>query len=227
MGRMGLGRVGRRNRAKRAPSAKRSISRIIERLEQRTMLSINVARTGAAPNFTVTFTDDAVALVNNRLELRFNAANELEYSVNGGSFTNNLGGGDMATFGNIATIVTNLGPGSDNLVLNLQTFAFDARVLPVNANPLQTAAILTDTGGGHAVQVDLTGTELLNLVGVGRNDNLRVETSNGNSNVRVENAGPPSTDELLASDMEPRVQFSAINAFTFANRAGSQGANVV
>src|SRR5262249_60818857 len=115
----------------------------------------------------------------------------------------------------------------DTRRLKLHTFAFDAGVLPGNANPLQTAAILTDTVGGHAVQVDLTGTELLNLVGVGGNDNLRVETSNGDSTVRVQNAGPPSTDELTASDMVPRVQFSAINTFTVADRAGSIGTNVV
>src|SRR5262245_3643143 len=105
MSRIGFGRSGRRNRvgkrALAARSAKRSISRIIERLEERTMLSINVALTGSSPNFVVTFTDDATAPIDARLSLRFNGANELEYSVNGSSFTNNLGGGNTATFANI------------------------------------------------------------------------------------------------------------------------------
>src|SRR5262245_25503609 len=187
MGRMGLGRVGRRNRAKRAPSAKRSISRIIERLEERTMLSINVARTGAAPNFTVTFTDDATAPVDSRLELRFNAANELEYSVNGGSFTNNLGGGNMATFGNIASIVTNFGVGSDNLVLNLQQLAINATVAPNPGNSLQIDTSLTDTGSGHTLTINTTTAEVIHFTGAGSNDNLTVDSGQGDSTARISN----------------------------------------
>jgi hypothetical protein len=84
--------------------------------------AVSVSRAGAAPNFIANFNDDGNAPQNNDLVLRFNTGTQnLEFSLNGGAFTNNLGGGNTATFANINTINANLGS-NDTLEINLQTF---------------------------------------------------------------------------------------------------------
>src|SRR5437868_3901180 len=108
----------------------------LEALEDRTTPSISVALTGAAPNLTVIFSNDATAPVDNHLVLRFNTAapNNLEYSINGGAFSQDLdtaaAGVQTAQFSDIAAITTNFGLGSDNVEYNLQTFAFNAVLNP-------------------------------------------------------------------------------------------------
>src|SRR3989440_12884442 len=100
---------------------------------------ITALRTGAAPNFTVTFNNDTVPPIDNRLELRFNGSNQLEWSVNGGSFTTDLGGGNTATLANNATNVTHFGTGSNKPLLNLQQFALNVLVAPHFSNTQQNA----------------------------------------------------------------------------------------
>ncbi len=221
-------KASRRRNSWKPRSVERSFFGAIESLEDRRLLSVSVSRTGSAPNYLVTFTDNATAPVNNQIVLRFNTGTQdLEYSLNGAPFTNDLDpapGVQNAAFNDILAINTNLGPGADNLVLNLQTFAFNAKVAPENANPLVTVATLTDTGGGHAVDVNISGTQLVNFIGVDANDNLRVEAGNGDNTVHVQNASPLDTDELNASDIATRIQFAHINGFTYAS---SIGTNVV
>jgi hypothetical protein len=195
------------------------------RLSQPAEASVSVTRTGVAPNYTVTFTNDATAPVDNRLELHLNGANQLEYSVNGGAFTNNLGGGNTATFGNIATIVTNFGPGSNILVLNLQQLAFNASVSPDFANSQQTDTTLTDTGSGHSVTINTTSAKVIHFSGVSQDDNLTVTTGQGDSTARIDNAAGVFTDEVRATDLQPVVEFDNIKTFTYQD-AGI-GTNVV
>src|SRR4051812_15711810 len=100
----------------------------LERLEARIAPAVVVARTGAQPNFTVTFSDDSTGDVDNDLTIRFNAATQnLEFSLDRAStFSSDLGGGNTASFGNIGTINADLGVGDDRVVFSLQNFAVTA-----------------------------------------------------------------------------------------------------
>jgi hypothetical protein len=205
----------------------------IEPLERRQLLSVSVVRTGVAPNFNVAFVDDAAAPEDNRLELRFNTGTtNLEYSINGGAFTSDLGGGNTASFTNIATITTNMGTGSDNVALTLQTFAFNALVTPDSTNTQQTNVNLTDTASSHTVAVSVTGAEVLKFTGVNNNDNLTVQAGSGDSTARVQNSPGTFTDVLTSSDFVPQVQFGGpnfrdLNSFSYAVPASTFGTNVV
>src|SRR5262245_62037897 len=60
----------------RQPNARRSNSRQFESLEDRRLLSVSATRTGAAPNYDITFIDDSSAIVDNQLFLRFNVVGQ-------------------------------------------------------------------------------------------------------------------------------------------------------
>src|SRR5207302_527244 len=100
----------------------------------------------------------------------------LEYSVNGSGFTNDLSpapGTQTATMANIATIHVAMGVGgNDRLGQNLDVFAFDATVNPDGGDTLQTDISLRDRASNHTIAVSVTGTELIDFIGVGGDDNL-------------------------------------------------------
>src|SRR5262249_42729119 len=112
------------------------------------------------------------------------------------------------------TIVANLGSGSDTLVLTLQQFAFNVTVQPDPANGQQTNIFLDDTVSGKAVVAKATGAEVVSVNGVDGNDNLSVNSS-GDSTTRVQSGAAPFTDQVTASDLATRVEFTNINAFSY------------
>ncbi len=169
--------------------------------------------TGAAPNFVVTFVDDNTGTIDNNLELRVAAGtNELEWAVNGGPFSNDLdpaGGTQSATFDDIADIIVQMELGSDALTWDLQTFAFDALIIPDVGNPQQTNLLLEDTGSGDTVDVNLTGTEIIVFNGSGGNDMLTADTGGGDHNLRVDNFN--TSLDRITSDVLPEIRFGDLD----------------
>jgi hypothetical protein len=209
---------------------RRSISRIIERLEQRTMLSINVTRS-AGPSFTVQFTDDGFAPTANKLELGFDpATKDLLWAVNDGTFSNDLDpapGIQNAPFNNIAGITALLGPGQDELALGLQNFAFNNLVTPIQSGPLRVGINQTDSVGGHTIFYAVGGTSLIHFgaLGSGTNDNLTIQEGLGDTVARIQNGIPDVADELISSDL-PHIEWNGINTFTYASSPFSGTNNV-
>jgi hypothetical protein len=205
---------------RKSPAQGRKAKLAVELLEGRIAPAINFAVSGG----TVQFLNDGSAPVDNQLELAFStiAPNDLGYSINGGPFTDT-----GVPFTPLTNIVANLGPGNETLIFNLQTFAFNTVINPDAVNSQQTNATLTDTGSGHAVTLNILGTQVVNFTGVGGDDNLTVQSGFGDNTVRVDNAAPSQTDEVIASDMQPTVQFNGINTFTYAQPANTAGTDVV
>ncbi len=196
----------------------------LEPLEQRLALSVTAVRSGAAPNFTVTFVDSGSGPINNDLQLQINSGtNELEWGVNGGTPTNDLGGGDVATFADISDIVVQLGAGNDSLSWNLQTFAYNATISPDSGNPLNTNIQLEDTGSGNTVNVIANGTELYQFQGANNNDDLVVNPGAGDHQLRVDSYD--GSRDRVTSDSIPEIRFQSLDTFTVAPTGG--GTDVV
>jgi hypothetical protein len=180
--------------------------------------AISVSRAGVAPNFVVTFNNDGNPPVDNSLQLQFNPiTHNLEYSINGGPFTSDLGGGNTATFANITTIVTNFGAGSNTLSLNLQTFAFNVSVVPDFQNTQQLDTTLQDTGSGHVINIATTSAKVIHFSGSGGDDNLTINSGQGDNSVRIDNGATVFTDEVTATDMPSVIEFANINNFTYTD----------
>ena len=94
---------------------RRSSARGVERLEDRTLLSVTSSLTVT----TLTFVGDASS---DNLFVRVNAGGEIEYSVNGGAFTNDLDGGagtQTLLMSAASEVIVSMGSGQDQLtVLN-------------------------------------------------------------------------------------------------------------
>ncbi|OLE54494.1 MAG: hypothetical protein AUG51_07860 [Acidobacteria bacterium 13_1_20CM_3_53_8] len=128
--------------------------------------------------------------------------------------------------------MTNFGTGSNTLVLNLQQFAFNVTVAPNVSNTQQTDITLTDTGTGHSVTINTTSAQVVSFTGVNNNDNLTVQSGTGDSTARIQNSPGTFTDEVIASDLQPRIQFGApsfrsFNSFTYTAAPSTFGTNVV
>ena len=94
----------------------------VEILESRIAPAVTLTLTGIAPNFAVAISDDASGKTDNTVEIHLNGAGELEYSLNGGAFTNDLdstvAGTQSATIANIQSIAANLGIDSDTFIVS-------------------------------------------------------------------------------------------------------------
>jgi hypothetical protein len=101
---------------------RRNLVNAIEILESRIAPAVTIALLNGAPNFAVIISDDASGQIDNRVEIQLNAASELEYSLNGGAFTNDLDsatpGVQSATIATIQSIAANLGSGSDTFIVS-------------------------------------------------------------------------------------------------------------
>ena len=85
----------------------------IERLEDRTLLSVTASLVGT----TVTFTGDGAS---DYLALQVNAAGQIEYSVNFGATTNDLDGGagtQTLLMSAASQVIVNMGSGQDDLIV--------------------------------------------------------------------------------------------------------------
>ncbi|MGD9723137.1 MAG: Ig-like domain-containing protein [Pirellulales bacterium] len=225
---------GKRGSAGRAPrsrgpnlSGQRRLVLGHEPLESRLVLTVTPTLSGAAPNFVVTFTDDNTGIVDNNLELRFDAAtDELLWAVNGGSFSNDLDpavGVQSATFADIAQIQIEMGLGTDAVQWNLQAFQFDATVVPDFVNPLQTDLELEDVVSAHAIEVQALGTDLLRFDGTDDDDTLIVNPGAGDHRLRVDNFN--ASYDRVTSDSLPEIRFQDMNTFRIAPSSG--GSDVV
>src|SRR4051812_15696940 len=97
------------------PHPLRRCASSLELLEARIAPAVIALRTGAAPNFSVTFSDDGSDDLGTNLAFRFNNATQnIEFTTdNGFTFSNNLGGGNTASYANITSINVRLS-GGDN-----------------------------------------------------------------------------------------------------------------
>ena len=126
----------------------------IEILESRIAPAVTVFLNGIAPNFAVTFTDSGGGKTDNTLEIHVSASSELEFSLNGAAFTNDLNdatpGVQSANIADIFSIAANLGTGGDAFTIGALALAGG---LSVNAGTIMVKGSVV-TGGDIVLAVD-------------------------------------------------------------------------
>ncbi|HEV7402140.1 MAG TPA: VCBS repeat-containing protein [Chthoniobacteraceae bacterium] len=209
-------------------SPQRRSASSLELLEARIAPAIIVLRSGAAPNFNVSFTDDGTGDVDNNLTLRFaSGSNNLEFSTDGGiTFSPNLGAANTtATFGSIATINVHLGGAADDqFVFALSSLPFSVD-LGLGPDTLLETQFSLNLAPNESVLTNVSGAETIFINGDG-NDTLTVESATGDNHTRIQKAARGNNDELVSSAMTSKVEFAGLADFVFGHTNHS-GTNVV